>query len=64
MNSDLGSPSYRVIPSDKFARAAKVMKKSYKSSRESQAFLNLTIETELKEIFTKIDQWLDRIAQR
>ena len=40
MNSDPGSPTYRVIPSDKFARAAKVMKKSYKSSRESQAFLD------------------------
>jgi hypothetical protein len=40
MNSDLGSPTYRVIPSDKFTRAAKVMKKSYKSNRESQAFLD------------------------
>ncbi|MEM9121024.1 MAG: type II toxin-antitoxin system RelE/ParE family toxin [Cyanobacteria bacterium P01_F01_bin.56] len=38
MTSENGSPRYRVIPSDKFARALKTLKKSYKSKREAQAF--------------------------
>ena len=38
MTSENGSPRYRVVPSDKFVRALKILKKTYKSKRETQIF--------------------------
>lgn len=40
MTLENGSPRYRVVPSDKFTRALKSLKKSYKSEREAQVFIN------------------------
>ena len=41
MTSENGSPRYRVVPSDKFTRALKTLKKSYKSQRETKVFTDV-----------------------
>jgi hypothetical protein len=40
MNSENGSPSFRVIPSGKFERTARKLKKDYKGQRSQQAFVD------------------------
>ena len=39
MNSTNGSPSFKVVRSDKFERTTKVLKKDYKGQRSQQAFV-------------------------
>ncbi|MEM9006862.1 MAG: hypothetical protein AAGE59_25460 [Cyanobacteria bacterium P01_F01_bin.86] len=41
MTSENGSARYRLVPSDKFARSLKTLKKSYKSKREAQTFADV-----------------------
>jgi hypothetical protein len=40
MNSENGSPTYKVVPSAKFTRNVKVLKQQYKSKRAAQSFID------------------------